>query len=49
LGDALLTMLNDVERRQQIAEAYQAIHHHLRCNAADSAAMAILNLLGRAS
>jgi lipid-A-disaccharide synthase len=48
LGDALLTMLNDTDRRQQIAEAYQAIHRHLRCNAADSAADEILNLLGRA-
>ncbi len=49
LGDALLTMLSDSERRQQIAEAYQTIHRHLRCNAADSAADAILNLLGRTS
>jgi lipid-A-disaccharide synthase len=49
LGHALLTMLNDRERRQKIATEYQTIHRHLRCNAADSAAKAILNLLGRDS
>jgi lipid-A-disaccharide synthase len=46
LGAALLEILNDVPRRQHIADHYLAIHRRLRCNAAQSAAEAILNLLG---
>jgi lipid-A-disaccharide synthase len=46
LGAALLEILNDVPRRQRIADHYLAIHRRLRCNAAQSAAEAILNLLG---
>jgi lipid-A-disaccharide synthase len=49
LGGALLAMLDDAERRQQIADHYKAIHRRLRCNAADSAAEAILKLLGSSS
>ena len=46
LGGALLEMLDDDERRSQIAHHYQIIHQRLRCDAADSAAEAVLNLLG---
>ena len=49
LGEALLTMLNDAEKRARIADHYLSVHRRLRCNAADSAAEAVLNLLGGAS
>jgi lipid-A-disaccharide synthase len=45
LGGALLALLDDAQRRQQIADHYLEIHQRLRCNAADRAAEAVLNLL----
>lgn len=47
LGGALLALLDDEEKRQQIAEHYLDIHQRLRCNAAERAAEAILTLLTR--
>jgi len=47
LGEALLALLNDSSRRQQIADHYLSVHRRLRCEAADSAAQAVLTLLGR--
>jgi lipid-A-disaccharide synthase len=49
LGSALMAMLDDADKRQRIANHYMAIHRRLRCNAADSAAEAVLTLLGSAS
>jgi lipid-A-disaccharide synthase len=45
LGAAVLELLDDVPRRQIIADHYLEIHQRLRCNAADRAAEAVLQLL----
>jgi lipid-A-disaccharide synthase len=45
LGGALLALLDDEQRRRQIAEHYLEIHQRLRCHASDRAAEAVLNLL----
>ncbi len=49
LGGALLALLDDTDRRQRIADHYLAIHRRLRCKAAESAAQAVLKLLGSSS
>jgi lipid-A-disaccharide synthase len=49
LGGALLTLLDDAERRRRIAEHYLSVHRRLRRNAADSAAEAVLKLIGALS
>jgi lipid-A-disaccharide synthase len=49
LGEAVLQLLQDAHRRQTIADHYLEIHQHLRCNAADRAAEAVLKLIGSAS
>lgn len=46
LGEALLELLEDAARRQEIATDYLEIHQRLRCNAAERAAEAILQLIG---
>ncbi len=46
LGAALLDLLDDAEKRQRIADHYLQIHRRLRRDAADSAAQAILHLIG---
>ncbi|MCU7797794.1 MAG: lipid-A-disaccharide synthase [Candidatus Thiodiazotropha sp. (ex Myrtea spinifera)] len=45
LGPALLDLLDDTEKRREIAAHYQEIHQRLRCNAADKAADAVLALI----
>ena len=49
LGEALLAMLDDTDKREHIANHYLTIHRRLRCDAADSAAEAVLKLLGSSS
>ena len=46
LGRALLALLDDPERRARIAAHYLEIHQGLRCNAAERAAEAVLDLIG---
>jgi len=45
LGPALLALLDSPERRAEIARTYRKIHEDLRCNAAERAADALLELL----
>ncbi|MCU7808142.1 MAG: lipid-A-disaccharide synthase [Candidatus Thiodiazotropha sp. (ex Semelilucina semeliformis)] len=45
LGPALLDLLDDTEKRREIAAHYQEIHQRLRCNAADKAADVVLALI----
>ena len=45
LGPALLELLDAPQRRAEIARAYAQIHERLRCNAAERAADALLELL----
>jgi len=47
LGKALLELLDDESKRQAIAAHYLEIHQRLRCNAAERAAVALLDLLTR--
>lgn len=47
LGVALLELLEDESRRQAIAAHYLEIHQRLRCNAAERAAVALLDLVRR--
>ncbi|NEX20350.1 lipid-A-disaccharide synthase [Thiorhodococcus mannitoliphagus] len=46
LAPALLDLLDNAEHRRFIAAEYDRIHRHLRRNAADSAAIAVLGLIG---
>ena len=45
LGDALSDLLDDESKRREIAAHYLEIHQRLRCDAADRAAVALLNLI----
>lgn len=46
LGPALLALLENEPQRQAIAAHYLEIHQRLRCNAAERAAVALLDLIG---
>lgn len=46
LGGALLALLDDPQKRARIAAHYLEIHQRLRCNAAERAAEAVMNLIG---
>ncbi|MEN8180280.1 MAG: lipid-A-disaccharide synthase [Pseudomonadota bacterium] len=45
MGEALLGFLDSPQRREEVRNAYQQIHERMRCNAADKAADAILELI----
>ncbi len=45
MGEALLGFLDSPVSREEVRAAYQRIHEHMRCNAADRAAEQILALL----
>jgi len=45
LGDALSELLDDESKRREIAAHYLEIHQRLRCDAADRAAAALLDLI----
>lgn len=45
LGGALLELLDDESKRREIAAHYLEIHQRLRCNAAERAAVALLDLV----
>lgn len=49
LGEALLELLDDESKRQAIAAHYLEIHQRLRCNAAERAAVALLDLMRNSS
>ncbi|MCU7844557.1 MAG: lipid-A-disaccharide synthase [Candidatus Thiodiazotropha sp. (ex Monitilora ramsayi)] len=46
LGPAILDLLEDKLKRDEIASHYHEIHQRLRCSAADKAAEAVLTLIG---
>ena len=46
LGPAILDLLENKQKRDEIASHYHEIHQRLRCSAADKAAEAVLTLIG---
>jgi len=45
LADAVFRQLEDEKNRQCLVEAFTQMHHSLKCNAADQAADAIMEIM----